>query len=185
MSQRQAFHLREIDAALTWIYGAGVRRKFSRMVSERLFPRVGRGGLVRYTRTHVRQTIVGVELNELGLTFPSIARLFRSNWKTINEFCDRAERADREGKPDVLLFVRGRRKDAEMPSIGIITIDEMHLIKQALAREADPPRFSATNLTAQLKRMSEALERVERRPHPRGVSKRKSVSIESLAATAT
>jgi hypothetical protein len=181
MSRRtyKTYVLSRFIEAMTRVYGDAARGKFNRMTSEKMFPRPGRGGLVRYTQAHARKAVIAMELAELGIPIPASARLFRDRWQYIDGFCDRAEQATREGTPDVLLYIRGHQPGeaprATAPYVGIITAADAHILIDWLAGGDTPPRFSATNLSAQLKALAEALQQAQ--PRHRGRPKRAGIRV--------
>jgi hypothetical protein len=177
--QGQTYLFSHIEAALAHAYGELARGQLNRMTAVRMFPQVGRGGLVKYRWEHIRKIVVAMELAEFGVSIRSSARLITSHWKYLNGFCERAEKASRENRAAILMYLLRHavtKDDNRLPHVDVVNADHVGTLLARLAEGNELPRLAATNLTARLKSMDEALKqtkpRYRGRPKGRGIEVR-------------
>jgi hypothetical protein len=135
--------------------------KLERMGDIGMFAKVGRGGLVNYGWADCCRIVLAMELTATGTTIAECARSFASDWKTFDRFCKRADAASTDRTADVFLYVIRRASDppGSPPQVVDMPAAELGKLWSAwLSGGENAPRFVATNLSRQLRRMREALE---------------------------
>src|SRR5262245_50448173 len=108
MPARTRFLFSQVQDAFVRVYGPDARTKLDRMGDEGMFPRVGRGGLVKYRWLDISRVVLAMELAVMGT---SVAGCARADWKKYDQFCKRADCASRDGAADVFLYLIRRTSD--------------------------------------------------------------------------
>lgn len=151
------FTFSQISDAFERVYGSDERMKLQRMGDVGMFPRPGRGALLPYTWQHARRIVLAMEMNAMGLPLAEVTRRFESNWKKYNDWCVKAERGGREGRPaEFLYYCRQPGNESDEPVIGISKAELAKLWTEYLRGRL--PRFSAINLSMRLAAMKQALK---------------------------
>jgi hypothetical protein len=136
------------------------------MTAMRMFPQVGRGGLVKYRWEHIRKMIIAMELAGFRVSIRVSARLIKSRWKYLNGFCERAEKASGPNRAPIIMYLlrhAAALHDNPPPHVGVASADYVGTLLARLAKGNEVPHFAATNLTARLKAMEEGLKQTQPR----------------------
>jgi hypothetical protein len=133
----------------------------------------GRGVRVQYFPDELHRVVFAFEMAQLNISPTTVLWLVREFWdQRLREIFMRAERANINRKPNVVLFLSGltamNGPEEAIPNINATTIDKLsESFALAIRGEEDddpPARAVAVNLSSQLARFHKALTRYHLRP---------------------